>query len=53
HGNGENSVRFRAVLPDVATWTSEHPNLYKLLITVIKEGDTQGEVVPYAVGFRR
>lgn len=52
-GNGENSVRFNALLPNVATWTSEQPNLYKLLITVTKDGDTHGEVVPYSVGFRR
>src|SRR5690554_3312486 len=52
-GYGENAIRFRAELPGVATWTSEHPNLYKLLITVTKEGETNGEVVPYPVGFRR
>ena len=52
-GNGENAIRFSAELPGVATWTSEHPNLYKLLITVTKEGETAGEVVPYPVGFRR
>src|SRR5690606_8381695 len=27
---GENSVLFSALIPEVATWTSEHPNLYKL-----------------------
>ena len=52
-GYGENAVRFSTGLPEVATWTSEHPNLYKLLITVTKEGETTGEVVPYPVGFRR
>ena len=52
-GLGENSIRFSAQLPDVATWTSEHPHLYKLLITVKKEGEELGEVVPYPVGFRR
>lgn len=50
---GENSVRFSAQLPNVATWTSEHPHLYQLLITVNKEGASAGEVVPYPVGFRR
>ena len=50
---GENAIRFSADLPEVDTWTSEHPNLYKLLITVIPEGDDSGEVVPYSVGFRR
>lgn len=52
-GNGENAIHFSAELPGVATWTSEHPNLYKLLITVTKEGEKAGEVVPYPVGFRR
>ena len=52
-GNGENAIRFNAELPNIATWTSEHPNLYKLLITVKKDGQTSGEVVPYSVGFRR
>lgn len=50
---GESSVRFTADITDVATWTSEQPNLYKLLITVTKEGEKTGEVVPYSVGFRR
>jgi beta-galactosidase len=52
-GNGESAVRFTAELPEVATWTSEQPNLYRLLITVTQEGETAGEVVPYPVGFRR
>lgn len=53
-GNGENAIRFTPKqLPNVATWTSEQPNLYKLLITVKKEGETLGEIVPYQVGFRR
>ncbi|WP_416349500.1 glycoside hydrolase family 2 TIM barrel-domain containing protein [Proteiniphilum sp.] len=51
--HGENSIRFRAQLPNVATWTSEQPHLYKLLITVKKKGESATEVVPYPVGFRR
>lgn len=43
---------FSAELPDVQAWTSEHPNLYKLLITVAQEGKT-AEYVPFHVGFRR
>ena len=43
---------FEAEIPNVKTWTSEHPNLYQLLIT-LKEGDKVTEVVPYKVGFRR
>ena len=50
---GESAIKFNGEIPNVATWTSEHPNLYKLLITVNKEGEENGEVVPYPVGFRR
>lgn len=50
---GDNSVLFSASIPEVATWTSEKPNLYKLLITVTPEDSNIGEVVPYSVGFRR
>ncbi len=39
-------------IPDVKTWSSEHPNLYKLLM-YIKDGDNYVEVVPFNVGFRR
>ena len=45
-------VYFETELADVKTWTSEHPNLYQLLIT-LKEGDKITEVIPYKVGFRR
>lgn len=45
-------VSFRAEVPKVATWTSEHPNLYKLFIT-IKQNGAITEVVPFNVGFRR
>lgn len=43
---------FDKTLDNVATWTSEHPNLYKLLITVSQNGTVQ-EIVPFNVGFRR
>ncbi len=49
--NGK-KVYFETELADVKTWTSEHPNLYQLLIT-LKEGDKITEVIPYKVGFRR
>lgn len=39
-------------IPGVKTWTSEHPNLYKLLM-YIKDGDKYVEIVPFNVGFRR
>ena len=51
--NGKKTVDFiSATLNNVSTWTSECPNLYKLLIT-IKDGDQTLEVVPFNVGFRR
>ena len=39
-------------IPNVKTWTSEEPNLYKLLM-YIKDGEKIVEMVPYNVGFRR
>ncbi|MDD6471859.1 MAG: glycoside hydrolase family 2 TIM barrel-domain containing protein [Bacteroidales bacterium] len=42
----------RQELKDVLTWTSEHPNLYKLLLSV-KENGNVSEVIPFNVGFRR
>lgn len=50
--NAETSVRFDREIPDVATWTSEAPNLYTLLMTVKADGKTV-EVIPYHLGFRR
>lgn len=39
-------------VPNVKTWTSEEPNLYKLLM-YIKDGERIVEMVPFNVGFRR
>ena len=39
-------------VPNVKVWSSEQPNLYKLLM-YIKDGDKIIEVVPFNVGFRR
>ena len=50
--SNELNIGFETEIPNVKTWTSEHPNLYKLLIT-LKEGDKVTEVIPYRVGFRR
>ncbi len=49
---GECTLSFEKQLENVKTWTSEAPNLYKLLMTVAREGQTT-EVVPFNVGFRR
>lgn len=48
----DNAALFEAQLPNVRTWTSEYPNLYKLLIT-LNEGGKTTEIIPYNVGFRR
>ena len=50
--DGKNTVTFNAALNNVKTWTSEQPNLYKLLIS-LKEGGKTTEVIPFNVGFRR
>ena len=50
--NSEQTVDFAQDIPNVQTWTSENPNLYKMLIT-INQGGKQTEVVPFNVGFRR
>lgn len=42
---------FEALIEDVNTWTAEKPNLYKLLITLEKDGEIV-ETVPFNVGFR-
>ena len=46
------TLSFDQKLADVNTWTSEHPNLYKLLMTV-KENGKINEIIPFNVGFRR
>lgn len=48
---GQETVKFEKELPNIATWTSEHPNLYKLLMTVEQGGDT--EYIPFNLGFRK
>lgn len=48
----EETLVFSKLIPEVKTWTSEDPNLYRLLMTV-KENGKITEVVPFNVGFRR
>ena len=36
--DGQKSISFEATLSNVKTWTSEHPNLYRLLIS-LKDGE--------------
>ncbi|SHF04308.1 glycoside hydrolase family 2 TIM barrel-domain containing protein [Dysgonomonas macrotermitis] len=49
--NGKQAVKFDAILDNVATWTSEKTNLFKLVMTITS--DNGQEVIPFNVGFRR
>lgn len=51
-GAEQKSVSFEAKLPGVRKWSSESPQLYKLVMT-LSEGGKVTEVVPFNVGFRR
>lgn len=50
--NSSKTVNFEAAINNVSTWTSEHPHLYKLVMTVRKGNETV-EAVPFNVGFRK
>ncbi len=50
--DGEKTVSFEATLPGVKSWTSEHPYLYKVLISLTEDGKAT-EYIPFNVGFRR
>ncbi|MFV0328974.1 MAG: glycoside hydrolase family 2 TIM barrel-domain containing protein [Dysgonomonas sp.] len=51
-GNGQSTTNFDYIIKDVATWTSEHPNLYKLMMSIVDNGKVI-EIVPFKVGFRK
>lgn len=46
------TITFGELLPDVQTWTSESPDLYRLVMTAKEDGKAT-EFVPFNVGFRR
>lgn len=48
----EKDIVFTETVPDPLKWTSETPNLYKLVMSVYRNGKAT-EVIPYSVGFRR
>ncbi len=48
----QTTVCFNQQLNNVLTWTSEMPNLYKLLMTLKEDGKVT-EIIPFHVGFRR
>ena len=50
--NETRTLSFDKNLADVRTWTSEQPNLYKLMMTVKEDGKVN-EIIPFNVGFRR
>lgn len=50
--NTVSTTSFEQDLKNVKTWSAEHPNLYKLLMTVKEDGKVT-EVIPQNVGFRR
>ena len=50
--NETRTLSFDKNLADVCTWTSEQPNLYKLMMTVKEDGKVN-EIIPFNVGFRR
>ncbi|WP_246347966.1 glycoside hydrolase family 2 TIM barrel-domain containing protein [Dysgonomonas hofstadii] len=51
-GKSLETANFDYTIANVATWTSENPGLYKLVMTVEESGRVV-EVVPFKVGFRR
>ncbi|MGM9804490.1 MAG: glycoside hydrolase family 2 TIM barrel-domain containing protein [Muribaculaceae bacterium] len=51
-GGGVTTTTFTAVLNDVKQWSSEAPNLYRLVMKVVVDGKAV-EYVPQNVGFRR
>ena len=49
---GTSEVCFESRIPDVRPWSAEHPDLYRLTMTVYADGQAV-ETVPYHVGFRK
>lgn len=45
------TINFNAEISDVKKWSSEHPNLYKLVMTI--ENGQEKEIVPFNLGFRK
>ena len=52
-GRDRREVTLREVVPAVARWTAETPNLYTLLLTLTGPGGEVLEVLPLRIGFRR
>ena len=50
--NATTQAHFEAKLPEVKTWSSEAPNLYRLVMSIEQDGKVS-EYVPQNVGFRR
>lgn len=50
--NSQQTANFDYIINGVATWTSEHPNIYNLVMNVEENGQVI-ESVPFRVGFRK
>lgn len=49
--NQSEVVNFKDEIQNVLTWTSEQPNLYKLIMSI--QTDNEKEFIPFNVGFRK
>ncbi|GHT42755.1 beta-galactosidase [Bacteroidia bacterium] len=49
---GKTTAKFDYTINNVATWTSETPNLYTLFMSIEDNGQVT-EIVPFRVGFRK
>ncbi|UMB60434.1 DUF4981 domain-containing protein [Lutibacter sp. A80] len=47
-----NTVNFKAEIPQVKQWSAEHPNLYSLILEVKDKKGNVLEVIPTKIGFR-
>ncbi|WP_298475417.1 glycoside hydrolase family 2 TIM barrel-domain containing protein [uncultured Maribacter sp.] len=50
--NGTRTVQFSTEIPNIKPWSAEHPNLYKLLISIKDEQNNIIECTTHDVGFR-
>ncbi len=48
-----NVMRARAQVPAIDAWSSEQPNLYRLVVSLIRPNGSVAEVVSQRIGFRR
>lgn len=51
-GGGVEELSLLQIVSDPAKWSTDHPNLYKLLVSLYKDDTTLSEVVCQNIGFR-